>query len=137
VSGQPTPAVANVNPAHSARGAPRASTREQRAALGALFLLRRIAEVIGMAATPRKMFPGPKRPASDVEAVMVEAVSIDGTSEDLAERERRLIDAVVSLARSLRDERDRLAERLREVESQLGSLAQQLERHPPDTTQQA
>jgi hypothetical protein len=120
VSGQPTPAVANVNPAHSARGAPRASTREQRAALGALFLLRRIAEVIGMAATPRKM---------------VEAVSIDGTSEELAERERRLIDAVVSLARSLRDERDRLAERLREVESQLGSLAQQLERHPPDTTQ--
>jgi hypothetical protein len=83
-------------------------------------LLRRIAEVIGMAATPRKM---------------VEAVSIDGTSEELAERERRLIDAVVSLARSLRDERDRLAERLREVESQLGSLAQQLERHPPDTTQ--
>ena len=66
---------------------------------------------------------------------MVEAVSIDGTPEDLAERERRLIDAVVSLARSLRDERDRLAERLREVESQLGSLAQQLERHPPDMTQ--
>jgi len=66
---------------------------------------------------------------------MVEAVSIDGTPEDLAERERRLIDAVVSLARSLRDERDRLAERLREVESQLGSLAQQLERRPPDTTQ--
>jgi hypothetical protein len=41
----------------------------------------------------------------------------------LEERERRLIDAVVALARSLRDERDRLASRLREVERELSRLA--------------
>jgi hypothetical protein len=45
----------------------------------------------------------------------------------LDERERRLIDAVVALARSLRDERDRLAARLREVEFELSRLASQLE----------
>src|SRR5947209_19771024 len=39
-----------------------------------------------------------------------------GSIED---RERRLIEAVVALTRSLRDERDRLAVRLREVEIEL------------------
>ena len=43
------------------------------------------------------------------------------------ERERRLIEAVVALARSLRDERDRLAARLREVELELSLLASRLE----------
>jgi hypothetical protein len=47
-----------------------------------------------------------------------------GSVED---RERRLIEAVVALARSLRDERDRLAARLREVELELSRLASQLE----------
>jgi hypothetical protein len=41
----------------------------------------------------------------------------------LEERERRLIEAVVALARSLRNERDRLAERLREVDRELSLLA--------------
>lgn len=43
------------------------------------------------------------------------------------DRERLLIEAVVALARSLRDERDRLAERLREVEHELSSLASRLD----------
>jgi hypothetical protein len=43
------------------------------------------------------------------------------------ERERRLIEAVVALARSLRDERDRLATRLREVELELSRLASKLD----------
>jgi hypothetical protein len=43
------------------------------------------------------------------------------------ERERRLIDAVVALARSLRDERDRLAARLREVELELSLLASKMD----------
>jgi hypothetical protein len=43
------------------------------------------------------------------------------------ERERRLIEAVVALARSLRDERDRLAARLREVELELARLGSLLE----------
>jgi hypothetical protein len=42
------------------------------------------------------------------------------------ERERRLIEAVVALARSLRDERDRLAARLREVERELSALSSKL-----------
>jgi chromosome segregation ATPase len=42
------------------------------------------------------------------------------------ERERSLIEAVVALARSLRDERDRLAARLREVERELNALAAKL-----------
>lgn len=47
------------------------------------------------------------------------------------ERERHLIEAVVTLARSLRDERDRLAERLRRVEDELQTLTLRLElRHP-------
>jgi hypothetical protein len=47
-----------------------------------------------------------------------------GSVED---RERRLIEAVVALARSLRDERDRLAARLREVELELSRLAPKLD----------
>ncbi len=43
------------------------------------------------------------------------------------ERERLLIEAVVTLARSLRDERDRLADRLREVENELQTLTSRLE----------
>jgi hypothetical protein len=43
------------------------------------------------------------------------------------DRERLLIEAVVTLARSLRDERDRLAGRLREVESELQSLTSRLD----------
>lgn len=43
------------------------------------------------------------------------------------EQERRLIEAVVALARSLRDERDRLAKRLHEVEQELNLLASKLE----------
>ena len=45
----------------------------------------------------------------------------------LEERERRLIEAVVALARSLRDERDRLAARLREVELELSHLTSKLQ----------
>ncbi|MGH7301008.1 MAG: hypothetical protein ACREJE_11400 [Candidatus Rokuibacteriota bacterium] len=43
------------------------------------------------------------------------------------QRERLLIEAVVTLARSLRDERDRLAGRLREVETELQTLTSRLE----------
>ena len=47
-----------------------------------------------------------------------------GSIED---RERRLIEAVVALTRSLRDERDRLAGRLRDVELELSRLTSSLE----------
>jgi hypothetical protein len=56
-------------------------------------------------------------------------------TEAIDERERLLIEAVLSLARTLRDERDRLAERLRAVESELSTLASRLEivgLEPPD-----
>jgi hypothetical protein len=46
------------------------------------------------------------------------------------ERERLLIEAVVTLARTLRDERDRLAERLREVERDLTTLTERLDPGP-------
>ena len=49
----------------------------------------------------------------------------DGPAVD--QRERLLIEAVVTLARSLRDERDRLAGRLREVETELQTLTSRLE----------
>jgi hypothetical protein len=49
------------------------------------------------------------------------------------ERERRLIEAVVALARSLRDERDRLAARLREVEHELNALSGKLDVGEPGT----
>ena len=47
---------------------------------------------------------------------------------EIDDRERLLIEAVVTLARTLRDERDRLAERLREVENDLQTLTMRLER---------
>jgi len=56
-------------------------------------------------------------------------------TEVIDERERLLIEAVLSLARTLRDERDRLAERLRSVEDELSTLASRLEivgLEPPD-----
>lgn len=46
----------------------------------------------------------------------------------LDERERRLIEAVVALARSLTEERERLARRLAEVERELNALAGKVER---------
>ncbi|MGH7314127.1 MAG: hypothetical protein ACREJV_13205 [Candidatus Rokuibacteriota bacterium] len=58
----------------------------------------------------------------------------EGDSPAVDERERLLIEAVVTLARSLRDERDRLAGRLREVESELQSLTSRLEPGPPDSS---
>jgi len=52
---------------------------------------------------------------------------MDDADEVRPADERLLIEAVVSLARTLRDERDRLAERLREVESELTSLNARLD----------
>ena len=51
----------------------------------------------------------------------------------LEDRERRLIEAVVALARSLRDERDRLAARLHEVELELSRLTAKLESRGDDS----
>jgi hypothetical protein len=51
---------------------------------------------------------------------------------DVEERERRLIEAVVALTRSLRDERDRLARRLREVEGELAALGAKLDARGDD-----
>ena len=51
----------------------------------------------------------------------------------LEDRERRLIEAVVALTRSLRDERDRLAARLREVELELSRLTSRLETRGDDS----
>jgi hypothetical protein len=48
-------------------------------------------------------------------------------TDAIDERERLLIAAVLTLARTLRDERDRLADRLRAVESELTTLASRLE----------
>ena len=45
------------------------------------------------------------------------------------DRERRLIEAVVSLAKSFREERDRLASRLTELEREINSLAVKLDQH--------
>jgi hypothetical protein len=42
-------------------------------------------------------------------------------------RERRLIDAVVTLAKSFRDDRDRLARRLTQLEHEIETLAVRLE----------
>ena len=44
-------------------------------------------------------------------------------------REQRLIEAVVSLAKSFRDERDRLARRLSELEQEIDALAVRLDQH--------
>ena len=56
------------------------------------------------------------------------------------DRERRLIEAVVSLAKSFREERDRLASRLTELEREIDSLAVKLDQHQrefPGTVQPA
>src|SRR5262245_37371506 len=45
----------------------------------------------------------------------------------MEERERRLIEAAVALTRSLRDERDRLALRLQEIDAELRRLASSLD----------
>jgi hypothetical protein len=45
------------------------------------------------------------------------------------DRERRLIEAVVALAKSFRDERDRLASRLTQLEREIDSLAIKLDQH--------
>ena len=51
-------------------------------------------------------------------------------------RERRLIDAVVTLAKTFRDDRDRLARRLAELEHEVEALAVRLDARatpPPET----
>jgi hypothetical protein len=58
----------------------------------------------------------------------------DTPSENDVEKERLLIEAVVALARTLRDERDRLAERLREVEQELHSLSSRLDGKRPEAS---
>ena len=58
-------------------------------------------------------------------------------TDAIDERERLLIEAVLTLARTLRDERDRLADRLRAVENELTTLASRLELgdlEPPEST---
>jgi len=77
---------------------------------------------------PQKCFPPPAPFLKTASIVILDTEVID-------ERERLLIEAVLSLARTLRDERDRLAERLRSVENELSTLASRLEivgLEPPD-----
>jgi hypothetical protein len=45
------------------------------------------------------------------------------------DRERRLIDAVVSLAKSFREEGDRLAQRLTRLEQEIDTLSVRLDAH--------
>lgn len=45
------------------------------------------------------------------------------------DRERRLIDAVVSLAKSFREEGDRLAQRLTQLEREIDTLSVRLDAH--------
>lgn len=45
------------------------------------------------------------------------------------DREHRLIEAVVSLAKSFREERDRLARRLSQLEREIDALAFKLDQH--------
>ena len=45
------------------------------------------------------------------------------------DREHRLIEAVVSLAKSFREERDRLAHRLSQLEREIDALALKLDQH--------
>lgn len=47
----------------------------------------------------------------------------------IADREHRLIEAVVSLAKSFREERDRLARRLSQLEREIDALAVKLDQH--------
>lgn len=51
--------------------------------------------------------------------------------DDVHERDRRLLDALASLARSLREERQDLADRLRSMERELNLLAEKLEARQP------
>lgn len=56
------------------------------------------------------------------------------------DRERRLIEAVVALAKTFREERDRLASRLTQLEREIDSLAVKLDQHQrefPGTIQPA
>src|SRR2546425_5516648 len=69
---------------------------------------------------PQKCFSPPAPFLKTASIVILDTEVID-------ERERLLIEAVLSLARTLRDERDRLAERLRSAENELSTLASQLE----------
>jgi len=57
----------------------------------------------------------------------VDPGQVGSDSPAVDDRERLLIEAVVTLARSLRDERDRLAGRLREVENELQTLTSRLD----------
>jgi chromosome segregation ATPase len=45
------------------------------------------------------------------------------------DRERRLIDALVSLAKSFREERDRLSQRLARLEHEIDALSIRLDAH--------
>ena len=45
------------------------------------------------------------------------------------DRERRLIDALVSLAKSFREERDRLSQRLARLEHEIDALSIRLDTH--------
>ena len=48
---------------------------------------------------------------------------------DADDRDRRLMETVVSLAKSFGEERDRLARRLSELEREIDDLAVRLDRH--------
>ena len=50
-------------------------------------------------------------------------------SPSAEDREHRLIEAVVSLAKSFREERDRLARRLSQLEREIDALAVKLDQH--------
>ena len=52
----------------------------------------------------------------------------------VSQSEQRLLEQVVSLARSLRDERERLARRLAELERELSVLASRLDGQPTAIT---
>jgi hypothetical protein len=56
------------------------------------------------------------------------------------DREQGLLEAVMSLAESFRDERDRLARRLTQLEREIGALAVRLDQHQrelPETARPA
>ena len=50
-------------------------------------------------------------------------------TEPADDREHRLIEAVVSLAKSFREERDRLARRLSELEREIEALGVRIDQH--------
>lgn len=52
------------------------------------------------------------------------------TDTSFPDRERRLLEQVVTLAQTLRDERERLARRLSDLERQLAALASKLDGQP-------